>query len=115
MKKMFLPLRLGIAISSSLIAYFLILRLFDLHTQPVYSLFNGVIIAFGVYEAIKTRRLQEDKTFNYTKGFLIGAVTGFLATFIFTIFLAFYITKIDSKFSTKLLSAFNVESNAEIG
>lgn len=115
MGKIFLPLRLGIAISSSLIAYFLILRLLNLHTQPVYSLFNVVIIAFGIYEAIKTRRLQENKTFNYTKGFLIGAITGFLATFIFTVFLAFYITKIDSEFTTKLLSTFNIGSSAEIG
>lgn len=113
MRKMFLPLRLGIAISSSLIAYFLVLRLLDLHTRPVYSLFNGVIIAFGIYESIKTRKLQENKAFNYTKGFLMGVKTGFLATFLFTTFLTFYITKIDLEFSTKLLAALRVGRNFE--
>ncbi len=69
MKKIFLPLRLGIAIFTSLVAYFLILKLFDLYTYPIYSLFNGVIIAFGIYEAIKTRKLLEKKSLIILKGF----------------------------------------------
>ncbi|NNE03011.1 MAG: DUF4199 domain-containing protein, partial [Eudoraea sp.] len=53
MKKIALPVRFGFAASGSLIGYFLILSLVGLHTNVFYSLFNGVITGFAIYEAIK--------------------------------------------------------------
>ncbi|MGB7394441.1 MAG: DUF4199 domain-containing protein [Pricia sp.] len=103
MKKLFdLPVRFGIATSGSLIAYFLILSLFDLHTNVFFSLFNGVITGFGIYEAIKYYRLQNTKAFNYGKGFTAGIVTGFVATIIFTIFFALYCTEVNPEFLQQL-------------
>mgnify|MGYP001819083719 FL=1 len=61
MKNFTLPIRFGIATSGSLIAYFLVLSLLGLHTNIFYSLFNGVITGFGIYEAIKYYKLQEGK------------------------------------------------------
>jgi len=107
MKKIGLPIRFGIAISTSLIAYFLILSLFDLHTSPIYSLFNSVIIAFGIYETIKSYKLTEGDKFNYTKGFTIGILSGLVATSIFTVFFAFYVVEIDADFFIRLLESFN--------
>ncbi len=115
MKKVALPVRYGIAISGSLIAFFLILSLFGLHTNPAFSLFNGVITAFGIYEAIKTYKLKQGSKFNYTTGFTTGIVTGFVATFIFTIFFTFYATEINTGFLVKLLEVFKGDYHVSIG
>lgn len=102
MKKVALPIRFGIATSGWLIAYFLILSLFDLHTNVFYSLFNGVITGFGIYEAIKYNRLEQKENFNYGLGFKTGMVTGFIATILFTLFFAFYSTEINTGFLKEL-------------
>ena len=102
MKNFTLPIRFGLAASGSLIAYFIVLSWFDLHTNIFYSLFNGIIIGFGIYEAIKYRRLEEGQGFNYNKGFSTGIVTGFMATLIFTVFFAIYTTEINPIFLVQL-------------
>ena|SRR5690606_11765485 len=102
MKQFMLPIRFGIATSGSLIAYFLILSLFGLHTNVFYSLFNGVITGFGIYEAIKYYKIRSGTSFNYGKGFMAGIVTGFIATLIFTIFFAFYATEVNLDFLGEL-------------
>ncbi len=115
MKKIALPVRFGIAISGSLIAYFLILSLFNLHTSPAFSLFNSVITAFGIYEAIKSYKLRQGNKFNYTNGFATGIISGFVATIIFTIFFAFYATEIDNNFLNELLEGYSKNYHVGIG
>ena len=102
MKQYALPIRFGIATSGSLIAYFLVLSLFELHTNVWFSLFNGFITGFGIYEAIKYFRLSERENFNYWMGFTAGVVTGFVATILFTIFFAVYSTEISPEFLSEL-------------
>jgi len=102
MKQFALPIRFGIATSGCLIAYFLILSLFGLHTQVWFSLFNGVITGFGIYEAIKIFKLKKGEKFNYGSGFTAGVVTGFIATIVFTIFFAVYSTEINPEFLQEL-------------
>ena len=105
MKNFTLPIRFGIAASGSLIAYFLILSLFNLHTNIFYSLFNGVITGFAIYEAIKYERIQNKEGFSYGQGFKTGLITGFIATLIFTFFFAFYSTEINPDFLKELSEA----------
>lgn len=102
MKLFSLPIRFGIATSGSLIAYFLILSLFGLHTNVFFSLFNAVITGFGIFEAIKYHRLELKDRFNYGRGFTAGIVTGFLATLIFTMFFALYATEFNTDFLMQL-------------
>lgn len=102
MKEFALPIRFGIATSGCLIAYFLILSLFDLHTNVFYSLFNGVITGFGIYEAIKYFKHRDSDGFNYGKGFMAGMVTGGVATLIFTLFFALYSTELNVGFLEEL-------------
>lgn len=102
--KFALPIRFGIATSGSLIAYFLILALIGKHTEIWYSLFNGVITGFGIFEAIRFLRIQEKERFNYGMGFTAGIVVGFMATLIFTIFFAIYCTELDPDFLRQLMS-----------
>tara|TARA_R110002012_G_scaffold166185_1_gene329346 strand:+ start:234148 stop:234606 length:459 start_codon:yes stop_codon:yes gene_type:complete len=115
MMRFILPVRFGIATSGSLIAYFLILSLFGLHTNVFYSLFNGVITGFGIYEAIKYLRIQNRDTFNYGRGFSAGIVTGFVATLIFTVFFAFYATEINLDFLPELSEQWFKNNNKEVG
>jgi len=103
MKKSSIPVRYGLAISIGLIAYFLICSLFGIHINPIYSLFNNVIMGIGMYTALKQYRLHSDGKFNYQKGFLIGLLTGFYASVIFTIFFAIYSTEINPEFLNQLL------------
>jgi len=115
MKHFTLPIRFGIAVSGSLIAYFLLLSLFNLHTNIFYSLFNGVITGFGIYEAIKYYRVKEGPAFNYGKGFSAGIVTGFVGTLIFTIFFAFYATEINLGFLDELSKVWFRDYNTSEG
>jgi hypothetical protein len=101
-----LPIRFGLAASGSLIAYFLILSLFDYHTNVFFSLFNGVIVGFGIFEAIKYYKLEMGKGFSYGAGFKAGLTVGFVATVVFTIFFAFYSTEVNTEFLQNLSTTF---------
>ena len=115
MKTFGLPVRFGIMISGLLIAFFLILSLFKAHSNPIYSLFNTVITAFGIYEAIKSYKYREGNAFNYINGFKVGLITGFIATVLFTIFFTFYATELNPDFLVLLLERFNDYFPAGIG
>jgi len=115
MKNIALPIRFGIVISACLIAFFLMLSLFNLHTNPIFSLFNGLITGFGIYEVIRVHKLETGKDFDYINGFKLGLITGFIATLIFTIFFVFYATEINSQFLGSLLEVFKGDYNVGIG
>ena len=115
MKNISLPIRFGLVISACLIAFFLILALFNLHTNPFFSLFNGVITGFGIYETIKYYKLEQADNFSYTGGFTVGIVAGFIAAILFTVFFTFYATEVDPEFLVKLLTVFKSDYNVHIG
>lgn len=115
MNRFVLSVRFGIALASSLIAYFLVLSLFDLHTNPFFSLFNGVITAFAIYEAIRYKRIELKSDYSYTAGFQAGIVTGFLASILFTIFMAIYVTEVDPDFISKIAETFSKSYNIGVG
>ncbi|MFQ3238422.1 MAG: hypothetical protein ACI9NI_000705 [Olleya marilimosa] len=115
MKNISLPIRFGLVISACLIAFFLILALFNLHTNPFFSLFNGVITGFGIYETIKYYKLEQADNFSYTGGFTVGIVAGFIAAILFTVFFTFYATEVDPDFLIKLLTVFKSDYNVHIG
>ncbi|AXO80998.1 DUF4199 domain-containing protein [Olleya aquimaris] len=115
MKNISLPIRFGLVISACLIAFFLILALFNLHTNPYFSLFNGFITGFGIYETIKYYKLQQADYFSYTGGFTVGIVAGFIASVLFTIFFTFYATEINPDFLNQLLTVFESDYNVHIG
>ncbi|WP_424003168.1 DUF4199 domain-containing protein [Maribacter sp. IgM3_T14_3] len=97
-----LPIRFGVAASGSLIAYFLILSLLQLHVNVFYSLFNAVITGFAIYESIKYYKLEKGSTFTYAGGFMAGLITGGVATLIFTFFFALYSTELQPGFLEEL-------------
>ncbi|RIA11016.1 uncharacterized protein DUF4199 [Flavobacteriaceae bacterium MAR_2010_72] len=96
-------IRYGLFITASLIAYFLILRMFNLHENPWLRVFNGVAMAAGIYYAIKNFKLRGGNTFTYVDGFKTGLLTGFIATIVFTGFMAIYMFHLDPEFTKMLL------------
>ena len=102
MKNFTLPIRFGIAATGGLIAYFLVLALLDKHTNIFFSLFNGFINGFAIYEVIKYTKIQLGKNFTYSKGFTNGLITGFVATVLFTVFFALYSTELNTGFLDEL-------------
>lgn len=115
MKKISLTIRFGLVTSAVLISYFLILALFNKHTNPVFSFFNAVITAFGIYEAIRVNKLQNPEGFSYGEGFKTGVLTGFVATILFTVFFLFYTTELNINFLPELLENMHGGFNADIG
>lgn len=115
MKKLKIPITYGVAISVGLIVYFLVLSLFDLHKKPLFSLFNGVIMAFGMYAAIKNYRQGKGSKFKYQKGFMTGLLTGFNATIIFTIFFGIYSTEFNPGFLNELLTMWRSDYGTSVG
>lgn len=107
MKKIILPVRFGLVTSAVLIAYFLVLAMFNQHTNPIYSFLNAGITAFGIYEAIRVFKLEQGDLFNYTSGFSAGLLTGGTATVVFTVFFLFYSTEINQDFLPQLLTSLN--------
>ena len=111
MKNITLPIRFGLVTTACLIAYFLILALLGKHTNVFFSLFNGVITGFGIYETLKYTKLREGSSFSYGNGFKAGITTGFVATILFTIFFAFYATELNSTFLDDLSVVWSKDYN----
>jgi len=113
MKNLSIPIRFGLVIAACLVAYFLILSLFELHTNPVFSIFNGVITGFGIFEAINYTKHRGEGS--YVNLFRTGLIAGFIASILFTVFFVAYATEIDPKFLSKLLTVFSGDYNVHIG
>ncbi|MBO3096939.1 DUF4199 domain-containing protein [Gelidibacter pelagius] len=106
-------LKYGVLVAVSLIAYFLILRLFNLHDQPWFRLANGLFMAAGIYFAIKSYKFKYNAEFTYVDGFKTGLLTGFIATGCFIIFMAIYMFHLDTGFPETILK--NWFDNTERG
>lgn len=115
MPKFILPIRFGMAIAGALIAYFLLLSVFGLHIYPIYSLFNGAITGFGIYEAIKYYKREKGASFEYSDGFSVGVVTGFFATLVFTIFFALYAGNFNPDFLENIINRWEDTYNTSLG
>lgn len=96
-------LKYGLIIAVSLIAYFVILRMFGMHNNPWFRLANGIFMAIGIYFAIKTYKTRHFNEFTYVDGFKTGLLTGFIATGVFIAFMAVYMFHLDPEFTEGIL------------
>ena len=110
-----IPILYGIIIATCLAAYFLILSIFGLHINPVYSIFNGVIMAVGLWLALKAYRKSKGNKFKYQKGFSLIFITGINATVIFVIFFGLYATELNPGFLDQLINMWATFYNTTIG
>ncbi|WP_339697882.1 DUF4199 domain-containing protein [uncultured Marixanthomonas sp.] len=105
----------GSIVGVILIGYFLVLSIFGIHTQPLWSFLNIVIIGAGIYRAIRKYKRVMGERFNYPNGFKTGFYTGVVATIIFTCFFGIYITEIDTNFVDELMKVWKFQWFANIG
>ncbi len=115
MKKSTIPVKYGVSIAIVLIAYFLTLSLIGVQTNPVYSLGNGIFMAFGLFYAMKNYKIEKKDSFDYQKGFMVGLLTGFNATMLFTIFFAIYVTNINTSFLPEMLANWSSHYHVGVG
>lgn len=115
MKKSTIPVKYGVLIAIGLIAYFLLLSLVGVQTNPAFSLGNGFIVAYGLYRAMRDYKLEKGSEFEYQKGFMAGLFTGFNATLIFTIFFAIYVTNINTSFLPEMLANWSSHYHVGVG
>lgn len=115
MKKSKIPVYYGLFIAIGLIAYFLLLSLFDLHKNPFYSFFNVVIVGIGMFACIKKYKEEKGSKFKYQKGFGALFSSGVIATIIFTAFFAFYATELNPDFLEELLTMWESDWYINIG
>lgn len=110
-----IPIQYGVITGVLLIIYFLLLSMVGLHTEPLFSLLNGVITGAGIYLSIKAYRNYKQSKFKYQKGFMAGMVTGFVATIIFTFFFGIYASNFDDNFMKELITSFETNSETSLG
>ncbi|PZD78953.1 DUF4199 family protein [Mesonia sp. K7] len=110
-----IQVKYALFIAIALIAYFLLLSVFGLSKYPAFSIFNGLIMAIGLYFCIRDYKRYKGKKYKYQKGFLAGLICGFLATLIFTAFFGVYASHFNPDFATEILSTWENEYSESLG
>jgi hypothetical protein len=85
----------------ALIMYFLIINKIGYGAQSYLSLFNVIIVGIGIFFVIRNVHKNTVK-FKYLDGFVAGIKSGFVATLIFTVFMAIYLFEIDPELAQEL-------------
>jgi hypothetical protein len=91
----------SILMGLALIVYFLIINTLGFATQSYLSIFNAVIVGVGIFYVIRDTHKNKDE-FDYFEGFVAGIKSGFVATLIFTVFMAIYLFEIDLELAQEL-------------
>ncbi len=90
-----IPEKYGLRIAAGLIVFFLIMRIIDLGHMTELRLLNLVILAAGIYLALKKFKATHSARLNYFRGLITGVATGGVASLIFGVFLFIYM-KLDA-------------------
>lgn len=91
----------SILMGLGLIVYFLIVDALGFAAQSYLSFFNAVIVGIGIFFVIRDIH-QNKEEFEYFEGFVAGVKSGFVATLIFTVFMAIYLFEIDPELALEL-------------
>ncbi|WP_228547278.1 DUF4199 domain-containing protein [Nonlabens antarcticus] len=92
----------ALLIAAALIVYFLIIDMLGYGAEIYLSFFNAVITGAGLFFVIRDSYQHNKETFEYMEGFLAGIKAGFIATVIYTIFMAVYIFEINPDLAQQL-------------
>ncbi|MEN8815895.1 MAG: DUF4199 domain-containing protein [Nonlabens sp.] len=99
-------LKYSLLMGIALIIYFLIINTLGYGEQSYLSFFNAVIVGVGIFFVI--RDVYKNETgFKYMEGFVAGVKSGFVATLIFTIFMAIYLFEVEPELAEELKSQIN--------
>lgn len=87
-----IPETYGIGIAVTLIVYFFFMKLFGLAHHVELRLFNLLILAIGVYFALRKFRQTHDDRLNYFRALITGVATAAVGSLIFAFFLFTYMS-----------------------
>ncbi len=90
-----IPENYGLKITGGLIAFFLLMRVLNLHHHVELRLVNLVILSVGIYYALKKFKSSHSDHMNYFRGLITGAAVGAVSSSLFGIFMFLYM-KIDT-------------------
>lgn len=82
-----IPENYGLRIAAGLIGFFLIMKFAGYSHHVELRLMNVIILAGGVYFALKKFKLTHEDHLNYFRGLITGVATGAIASIIFALFL----------------------------
>jgi hypothetical protein len=88
-------IKYAIFMAIALIIYFVLIDLIGYGAQSYLSFFNAVIVGVGIFFVIRDVYKFEKDHFKYMDGFIAGLKAGFIATLIYTIFMAIYLFEIN--------------------
>ncbi|NOT76097.1 MAG: DUF4199 domain-containing protein [Cyclobacteriaceae bacterium] len=90
-----IPENYGLKITGGLIAFFVLMRVIDMHHHVELRLVNLIIMAVGIWYALKKFKASHGDHMNYFRGLITGASTGAVSSTLFGIFMFLYM-KLDS-------------------
>lgn len=92
----------GLFTAIALVAYFLLMSLFNLHRIVELRFLNGIIVTIGICWAIYSFKKQGNGYIGYLQGLGLGFTTAAVAALLFGIFMVLYVTVINNEFMTTL-------------
>jgi hypothetical protein len=97
-----IPENYGLRIATSLILFFLFMKLIGFGHHAELRLLNLVIITVGIYLALKKFKSTHSDHLNYFRGLVMGVATGGIASLIFGAFLFVYM-KLDASMMQSII------------
>ncbi|WP_405370018.1 MULTISPECIES: hypothetical protein [unclassified Nonlabens] len=94
-------IKYALFMASALIIYFILIDIIGYAGQSYLSFFNAIIVGAGIYFVIKDVYKNANK-FKYMDGFVAGIKAGFIATILYTIFMAIYLFEIHPELCLEL-------------
>jgi putative effector of murein hydrolase len=85
-----IPEKYGLLIAAGLIAFFLVMKLIGLGHMTELRLLNLLILAVGIFLALKKFKQTHHARLNYFRGLVTGVATGGVASLLFGVFLFVY-------------------------
>lgn len=90
-----IPESYGLKVAGGLIGYFILMRVLNLHHHVELRLLNLLILAIGIYFALKKFKEVHGQQINYFRALVTGVATGAIASMVFGLFLFIYM-KVDT-------------------
>lgn len=97
-----IPENYGLRTAAGLIAYFLLMKVFDLAHVVELRFLNLVILIVGVFFALKKFKNTHTEHMNYFRGLITGVATAAIGSVIFAVFL-FVFMKVDTNMMNAII------------
>lgn len=97
-----IPENYGLKVAGGLIVYFILMRVLGLHHHVELRLLNLLILAFGIYLALKKFKEAHGQHINYFRALVTGVATGAIASLVFGLFLFIYM-KVDTEMMQSII------------